>query len=435
MRKTDLLTPVSRRAFFRLTCGGTAAFTASSWLGTLAAHAAETRRKYKSCILLWMAGGPTQFETFAPTPEAPEEYRGKFKAIRTAVPGIQISELFPRFAEQMKHAAIIRSMSTEANAHESGRYLMHTGYPQTEPKVDGKPFPDMGAVVSKEFGDPAALAPNYVYLANEGGGTVEPLGPGFLGTAYRALVIQDPDKGVENLKSDLNPERLGRRTELLGFLHDQFARERPAEAIEAHRTNIRRASGLMQSTLARAFDISLEPKGAVDSYGGSRFGKQCLMARRLVEVGVPFVEISSGNWDHHSILSTSMARKGPETDAGMAALVADLHSRGLLDSTLVVWMGEFGRTPKNNRGGDGRDHYSKAWSTVLIGGGTKGGQVIGRTDKLGETVEDRPVSAADFFATIFKLLGIDPKKEHQASGGRPIRIVREGAKPIVELIG
>ena len=427
----------SRRAFLRLACGGAVGFGSSSWLSALAAHAAATGRKYQSCVLLFMRGGPSHMDTFDPKPDAPAEYRGPLKAIPTAVPGIQVSEWFPRVAEQMKHAALIRSMTHKDAGHAGGTYLMHTGFPMNEPKVDGKPYPGLGAVVGKELGDPGAAAPNYVVLdlENPGAGRVEQIGPGFLGLAYEPLVVIDPAKGVENLKSNLEAGQVKNRMTLLDHVQEQFAQAYQAEAIEAHRTNLKRAVGLMQSQVGKAFDIGQEPASAAAPYGASRIGKQCLLARRLIEVGVPFVEVLSSGWDSHASSDlkrlTSLA---PETDRAMAALASDLQSRGLLDSTLIIWMGEFGRTPRlSNKGG--RDHYATAFSSVLIGGGIKGGQVIGRTDKLGATVEDRPVSPADFFATVFKILGIDPNKEHQASGGRPIRMVKDGARVIKELMG
>jgi uncharacterized protein (DUF1501 family) len=422
----------SRRAFLRLASGG---FASASWIGTLAAHAAATGRKYKSCILLFMRGGPTHIDTFDPKPDAPAEYRGPYKTIDTSVPGIHIGEWFPKVAEQMKHAAIIRGMSHNDAGHAGGTYLMHTGFPLTEPKVEGKPYPGLGAVVGKELGDPDAAAPNYVVLdlEDQGAGRVEQIGPGFLGTAYEPLVVLDPAKGVENLKSSLDAGQFKNRMTLLNHIQDQFFQDYQAEAIEAHRTNLKRAVGLMQSQVGKAFDISLEPASSAAAFGSSRIGKQCLLARRLVEIGVPFAEVLSGGWDSHATSDLRLLNTlAPDTDRAMAALTADLKTRGLLDSTLIVWMGEFGRTPKvSNKGG--RDHYAAAFSTVLIGGGIKGGQVIGRTDRLGATVEDRRISPADFFATIYKILGIDPAKEHQASGGRPIRAVKEGARPIAEL--
>jgi uncharacterized protein (DUF1501 family) len=437
MRSSDPRSLVSRRTLLRLAVGGVAGFSSSSWLSGVAAHAAATGRKYKSCILLFMRGGPSHTDTFDPRPNAPPEYRGPFKAIQTSVPGIQVSEMFPRVAEQMKHAAIIRGMSHNDAGHAGGTYLMHTGFPLSEPKVDGKPYPGLGAVGGKELGDPAAAAPNYVVLdlENPGAGRVEQIGPGFLGPAHEPLVVLDPSKGVENLQSTLAADQFRSRMALLDHVQDTFARTYQAEAIEAQRTNLRRAVGLMQSQVGKAFDISQEPAAAAAAYGSGRFGKQCLLARRLIEVGVPFVEVLSSGWDTHAISDMKLfGTLAPETDRAMAALTADLESRGLLGSTLIVWMGEFGRTPKHGPKG-GRDHYAQAFSSVLLGGGIQGGQVIGRTDRLGATVEDRPVSPADFFATIYQILGIDPQKEHQASGGRPIRMVKEGTWPIKELLG
>jgi uncharacterized protein (DUF1501 family) len=426
----------SRRGFLRLAAGGVAGFSSSSWLGTVAAHAAARGRKFKSCILLFMRGGPSHIDTFDPKPEAPPDYRGPFQAIPTSLPGIHVSELFPKLAQQLQHAAILRGMSHRDAGHAGGTYLMHTGFPQNEPKVDGKPYPGLGAVVGKELGDPGAAAPNYVVLdlENPGAGRVEQLGPGFLGSSYEPLMVVDPAKGVENLRSPLEADQFRNRMALLDHVQETFSQAYQAEAIETHRTNFKRAVGLMQSQVGKAFDISQEPAALAAAYGAGRFGKQCLMARRLVEVGVPFVEVLSGGWDSHAASDMRLfVNLAPETDQAMSALVADLKERGLLETTLIVWTGEFGRTPKlSNKGG--RDHYSQAFSSLLIGGGIKGGQVVGRTDKLGATVEDQPVSPADFFATIYKLLGIDPNKKHAASGGRPIRMVKEGGKPIAELV-
>jgi hypothetical protein len=386
----------------------------------------------KRCIFLLMEGGPSHIDTFDPKPDAPAEFRGSFRPIGTAVPGIQVSEVFPRFAEQLRHAAIIRGMSTGDRGHAGARYLMHTGYPFQTPRVDGKTYPDLGAVVAKELGDPRSVAPNYVFLYSEGGSAQDVYGPGFLGPEYRPLVVQDPNRGVENLESPLNAEQFRDRLELLEHVQSGFQEAYRAEAIRVQRTNVQRAIGLMQSDVARAFDLRREPAASAEPYGSSRFGKQCLMARRLIEVGVPFVEVSFNSWDHHANITNQIRRQGGELDVGMSALIRDLRGRGLLDNTLIVWMGEFGRTPQMR--GDGRDHYAQAWSTALIGGGLRGGQVIGRTDARGATVEARPVSAHDFFATVFRILGIDPGREHQAAGGRPIRITREGARPINELL-
>lgn len=423
-------TSVSRRGFLRLAAGGAAALGSSSWLSAVAQQAGG--RRYKSCILLFMHGGPSHIDTFDPKPDAPAEIRGSFRPINTAVNGIQVSEVFPRVAEQMRHAAIIRGMATGDRGHASARYLMHTGYPFATPRVDGKTYPDLGAIVAKETGDPRSVAPNYVFLYSESGSAQDVYGPGFLGPEYRPLVVQDPNRGVENLASTQEADQFRNRMELLEHVQSNFQDAYQAEAIRAQRSNLQRAIGLMQSNVAQAFDLRREPAASAEPYGTSRFGKQCLMARRLIEVGVPFVEVSFSSWDHHANITNQIRRQGGEVDIGMTALIRDLQSRRLLDSTLIVWMGEFGRTPRMR--GDGRDHYGQAWSSVLIGGGLRGGQVIGRTDANGAEVAARPVSAHDFFATIFRLIGIDPGREHQASGGRPIRIVREGAQPIQELL-
>lgn len=428
----DLPQPVCRRSFLRLAAGGMAGVASSSWLSALADEAATTRRRYKSCILLFMHGGPTHIDTFDPKPDAPAEYRGNFRPIQTSVPGIQISEVFPRFAQQMQHAAIIRGMSTVDSGHASARYMMHTGYPFSTPRVDAKPYPDLGSIVAKELGDPRSIAPNYVFLYSESGNAADVYGPGFLGPEYRPLIVQNPNRGVENLQSPLNVERFSDRVALLNHVQDEFYQTYRAEAIQAHRINLNRAVGLMQSQVAGAFDLSQEPAASADPYGASHFGRQCLMARRLIEVGIPFVEVSFSGWDHHANITNLVRRQGAELDAGMSALIGDLRTRGLLDSTLIVWMGEFGRTPRMR--GDGRDHYAQAWSSVLMGGGLRGGQVIGRTDEHGAIVVERPVTAHDFFATIFRILAIDPNKEHRTSNGRPIRLVREGARPITELL-
>jgi uncharacterized protein (DUF1501 family) len=215
-----------------------------------------------------------------------------------------------------------------------------------------------------------------------------------------------------------------------------FYRQYRAAAAFDHHTTYRRAVQLMQSKEAKAFDLSLEPTNSRDKYGTGRFAEGCLLARRLVEVGVPFVEVTLGGWDTHQNNFTRVKALSQQVDKPLAALVHDLKDRGLLDSTLIIWMGEFGRTPKiNTRGNEpGRDHYPRAWSLAMFGGGIRGGQVIGKTDAEGATVVDRPVSATDFLATVCKILGIDPNKQNEAGNGRPIRIVDKGAHPISELL-
>jgi len=223
---------------------------------------------------------------------------------------------------------------------------------------------------------------------------------------------------------------------LLEEMEQSFFRDRPSAVSNAHHTTYQRAVSLIHDQGASAFDLSREPQSARSAYGSSRFGQGCLMARRLVEAGVSFVEVNLGGWDTHQDNFNKVQQLSADVDPAMSALVTDLRQRGLLDSTLVVWMGEFGRTPRINTRGNrpGRDHYPRAWSTVLLGGGIRGGQVIGRTDRAGTAVFERPVSAIDFLATVCRILGIDPNKMNPTPRGRPVRIVDRGANPIRELV-
>jgi hypothetical protein len=318
-------------------------------------------------------------------------------------------------------------MSTPEGAHGRARYYLHTGYKEG---VGGIVHPSLGAIVSSEIGRPDSPMPNFVAIAKGN------YGAGFLGARHQPLVVGSPAKGVENLRPLVSPQQFEKRVGLLEDMERAFFREYKASAGTDHRTTYQRAVTLMQSKEAKAFDLSLEPQASRSAYGDGAFADGCLLARRLVEVGVPFVEVTLGGWDTHQDNWTRVKRLSQQIDTPMAALVADLKQRGLLDSTLVVWMGEFGRTPRiNSRGAKpGRDHYPRAWSSVLFGGGIKAGQVIGKTDREGAAVTERPISGLDFLATVCKLLGIDYTKQNNTPGGRPIRIVDKGARPIQELL-
>jgi hypothetical protein len=415
---------LSRRDLFKLSAAGVLTTSMSGWLDVLAAHAAGSAGKHKACILLWMDGGPSQKDTFDLKPNT--ENAGDFKPISTSVPGIQISEHFPKLAKQMQHAAIIRSMSTGEGAHGRAKYYLHTGYREGQ---GGLVYPSLGAIVSAELGRSDSPLPNFVAVGNRG------YGAGFLGARHQPLIVNDPAKGVQNLKPLVDNKEFADRLGLLEQMEQGFFRSYKATSIGDHRTTYQRAVQLMRSKEAKAFDLALEPAASKEAYGRTKFGEGCLLARRLIEVGIPFAEVTLGGWDTHQNNFERVQKLSAEVDPAVSALVNDLKSRGLLDSTLIVWMGEFGRTPKiNTRGAKpGRDHYPKAWSTVLLGGGIKGGQVIGRTDKEGAAVEDHVVSAIDFMATICKVLGIDYTKQNNTPIGRPIRIAEKGATPIKEL--
>lgn len=417
---------LSRRDWMKLSAAGVSALSLSGWFKVLASRAAGLPSKHKSCILLWMDGGPSHKDTFDLKPGTKDA--GEFKPIPTAVPGIQISEHFPKLAQLMNHAAILRGMSTGEGAHPRAKYYLHTGYKEGQ---GGLNYPSLGSLVSAELGRSDAAMPNYVSVGNRS------YGGGFLGAHHAPLIVTDPVRGVENLKPMVNSSHFDDRLGLLQEMESAFYREYKADAGADHKTTYQRAVTLMQSKEAKAFDLSQEPASSREAYGSSRFGDGCLLARRLVETGVSFVEVTLGGWDTHQNNWDRVKQLSQQVDPAMSALVNDLKQRGLFDSTLIIWMGEFGRTPRiNSRGAKpGRDHYPRAWSSVLLGGGIKGGQVVGKTDQEGAAVVERPISTLDFLSTVCEALGINWKKQNQTPIGRPVRIVDKGANPLKELLG
>jgi uncharacterized protein (DUF1501 family) len=422
-----------RRALLASAAGA----TLSGWLGRLAAAAPDSPRP-RSCILLWMGGGPSHIDTFDPKPDAKADIRGEFKAIDTSVPGIRINEHFPRFAKLMKHAAILRGMSTLESDHNLATYHLHTGYQNRAGAVS---FPSLGAIVAKELGKRDVPLPNFVSI---GRAPQDALSAGFLGPSCQALAVTDPVRGLDFIEPAGSPAAFERQVDLLQQFEKKFHDEYKSAASEAHRTALDRAVRLMNSVQKTAFDLSREPDAVREAYGKpgaagggkpgavkvggdgfGNFGQGCLMARRLVEAGVPFVEVVMGDgvgWDTHRDNFPRVKALSLECDTAMAALADDLQKRGLLETTLIVWMGEFGRTP--HCAGGGRNHWAKAWSTVLVGGGIKGGQVIGRTDRDAAAVVERPISVTDFLGTVCTILGIDhTKKNHPPGVDRPIPIV------------
>jgi uncharacterized protein (DUF1501 family) len=422
---------ISRRAFL-------AAGVSSYWLPALAASAANDPDRKRSCIVLWMSGGPTQTDTFDPKPDHPNG--GPFKAIKTSVEGVKISEHLPLVASQMKHLAIVRSMATKEGDHGRATLNLHTGnLPQGAIE-----FPVFGSLVAKEKEQPGADLPGFVSITPRGFGGAA-LSAGFLGPQYAPLVVGGNGDtfgtettgglNVENLglPAKVSPQRADERRQLLDDLESDFLTSRPGTATKSHASAYQRAARLMRESAAKAFDLSDEADKLRDQYGRNRFGQGCLLARRLVERGVPFVEVSLGNWDTHDNNFVQVKSLCQTLDPAWATLMSDLKDKGLLDTTTVVWMGEFGRTPGINPR-QGRDHYPNAWSVVLGGGGIKGGQVVGKTSKDGMLVEERPTSVPDLLATICLALGINPEKQNMSNVNRPIRIVDQSAVPVKEVL-
>jgi hypothetical protein len=412
---------LGRRAFL----SATAAAPLAGWLGRLAAQTAD-QTPVKSCILLWMAGGPSHLDTFDLKPDAPDRVRGEFRPIDTSVPGIQISEHFPKFACLMQHAALLRGMSTVESDHELATYHVHTGY---QKRAGGVAFPSLGAIVSRELSRRDFPLPNFVCI---GRGPRHATRAGLLGPGHQPLDVLNPDRGTDYLDPLVGLDQFSRQFELLTLLNSDFQATYRTPAAEAHASALARAVRLMTAEQKQAFDLSKESEAARDRYGRGSFGQGCLMARRLVETGVRFVEVMSGDgvgWDTHQGNFPRTRALSLEADTGMATLLNDLRERGLLDSTLVIWMGEFGRSPQISSGG-GRNHWAKAWTSVLAGGGIPGGQTIGRTDRDAAEVIDRPITVPDFLATVCTILGIDYTKQNQAPDViRPIPIV-DTTKPV-----
>lgn len=419
----------SRRDFIKLSSAGVFGLSYSGWMNVLAARAAEksgsTGKKAKACILLWMAGGPSHKDTFDLKPDS--KGAGEFKPIDTSAEGIRISENLPLLAKQMHHGALIRSMSTGEGAHPRAAFNMHTGYREGQ---GGVAYPSIGSIVSHEIGKKDFTLPNYVSIGGRS------YGSGFIGPKDQPLIVSDPSRGVEDLRSVVSGARFDNRVGLLEEMEKAFYHTYQADNINDHKTTYHRAVTMMQSKEAKAFDLSQESSSSKSAYGSGRFAEGCLMARRLVEVGIPFVEVTLGGWDTHQDNFARVKSLSAQVDKPMSALIADLQTRGLLDSTLVIWMGEFGRTPNINARGakPGRDHYPRAWSLAMFGGGVKGGMVHGATDKEGASVSEGKVSCIDFMATVCELMGIDHTKENETPTKRPVRIVDKGAKAVKAII-
>ena len=434
---------LSRRDWLKWGAVGLGGISQSGWLGALAARAAKDPQRKRSCILLWMSGGPSQLDTFDLKSGHPNG--GPFKPIQTSVPGIQISEHFSRIAKFANHMAIVRSMTSKEGDHGRATYLLRTGYVPQGPVE----YPALGSLVSKELGDGDSELPNFVSVAPFRFGNAKAFGSGFLGPRHAPLIVGEaaqfqgrlsPADVEDALKvrdlaasPDIDSARADARMQMLRQVQHEFQASHPDGSAASHQSAYERAARLMRSPAARAFLLEDEKAPVRDAYGRNLFGQGCLLARRLVERQVPFVEVTLNGWDTHSNNANTVRDLSQTVDAAWSALMTDLQDRGLLETTLIVWMGEFGRTPKH-AGRDGRDHWPNSFSAVLAGGGIRGGQVVGDTGPDGAVIKDRPVTVPEFLATICESLGIDHQKQNLSNVGRPIRIVAPGTRAVREVL-
>lgn len=387
----------------------------------------------KSLIHIYLPGGCAHQETWDPKPYAPTEYRGPFKSIKTNVPGMEFSENMKQMAKVADKICVIRSMNHGEAAHERGTHNMFTGY-RPSPAIE---YPCFGSVISHEFG-PRKNLPPYVCVPNQPN---QFAGTGYLSSMYGPFALgSDPalDKNFKvrdlTLPGGVDEKRFQRRRSLLETVDAHFRKNEAADEIDAMDTFYQRAYSLISSPEARnAFDLTKEDDKLKERYGKNQAGMRMLLARRLVESGVRLVTLTYGSWDMHDRIEDGIKRNVPDFDRALAMLINDLSERGLLDSTLVMVSSEFGRTPKINKT-SGRDHWPRVFSTVLAGGGIRGGMVYGASDALASEPEQDPVSVEDFATTVYHQLGINADKELIAPGPRPMEIVADGSV-ITDIIG
>ena len=409
----------------------------SGWFPAFANELAGQPQRTRHCILLWMSGGPTQTDTFDMKPG--HTNGGEFKEIQTKSPGLRFSEHMPKLAAMSDQLALLRGMSTNEGDHGRGTYLMRTGHVPQGPFQ----YPSFGSSLANQLGSNNQNLPNYVSIGAFRAFNQEAFSPGFLGPKFGPLFVGAtdipgamnagaggfPELKVQSLQrlAGIDEGRMNKRLDLWKGLQADFLAANRGNAAMTHNTVYAGAVKLMNSQDSKAFDLSDEPVKLREEYGRSVFGQGCLMARRLIEQGVAFVEVSLGTnsggagWDTHTDNFNAVKNLSGELDAGWATLMKDLSDRGLLESTTSLWMGEFGRTPQINTT-SGRDHFPGAWTTVLAGGGIVGGQAYGETSKDGTDVIDGEVAASDLLATVAQAVGIGPKASQQDENGRPIPI-------------
>ncbi|MBI1367839.1 MAG: DUF1501 domain-containing protein [Planctomycetes bacterium] len=425
-----LMDDVSRRHFV---AGAAAAFLGVSFVPGLekvmGAPAADIPAnppgggKAKRCIYIFLTGGLSHIDTFDPKPGTSEQ--GPTKVIPTNVPGIALTEYLPGLAKQMDKIALIRSMTTKVGAHERGQYFMRTSY---QPIATIR-HPAMGAWVMKLGPATHLTLPGNVIVNPDSGHP----GAGFLDSRFAPLAIGDPDAGLQNshLPAGVTQSRFENRLSLTNQFDQSFRARYPQKDVQAYTDFYQDAVKLMSSKDLEAFDLDKESKSTRDAYGDNKFGQGCLLARRLAQRGVRFIEIDNGGWDTHQDNFDRLGDKMPEIDQGLSALLADLAAQGMLEDTLVAVCSEFGRTPKINER-TGRDHHPRVFTTLLAGGGVKGGQVHGKSDDKAFAVADQPVEIPDFNATIAWALGLPISVQTKSASGRPFTVAAKG-QPVTSL--
>ena len=404
---------LDRRTFLGGTLGGFFAYALRNRADSLFAQ--ESAGRAKRCVVLWMDGGPSQMDTFDPKPGV--DTGGPTKSIETAAKGIRIVEDLPQIARRMKRLSIVRSINSKEGDHLRGQYLFHTGYPL----VEGFARPALGATISKET--PESKTPKYVTLGAAG------FGPAYLGAAHAPFSVEDAKQALDSLRA---VARKKDRIRFLRALDQEFDAGHPAEVLAGREEMLRKIEDLSDTPFVRALDLESEPSRDRERYGKSDFGQRCLTARRLLESGVRFVEVHQTGWDTHVDNFNVVGSQCRLIDGPWAALMDDLDARGLLDETVVVWMGEFGRTPGINAR-NGRDHYPRVSCAVVGGGGIQGGRVIGETDRLGNGIVKDAVSVPDLFATLFACFGVDPKRRFRTEFGGTATLT-DGGTPIRALL-
>jgi uncharacterized protein (DUF1501 family) len=436
----------NRRDMLRNLGLGLLGTSCAGWLPALAAEVAQDPRRRRHCILLWMSGGPSQTDLFDMKPG--HANGGEFKELPTNVPGLRFSEHLPNLAKQADRLAIVRSLSTKEGDHARGTHLVRTGHSP----IGGVAYPSIACALAKELTSESLVLPNYVTVAPPRDINPAAFEPGFLGPSYAPAIVATSTSAsptqpasapgsLANLKLDdlelpptIDGEQASKRMELWKTLERKFFEQRNGTSFDAHNALYRKAAEMMRPEVRAAFDLTGEPDQVRRRYGTGIFGQGCLLARRLVERGVPFVEVALGDglgWDTHQDNFRRVQRLSAELDAGWATLMSELQERGLLYRTTILWISEFGRTPVINSNA-GRDHFPAAWSCAFAGGGIRGGQTYGRTSADGMTVEENRVLIGDVLATLCTALGVPPHHENITPANRPIKLA-EG-EPIRDIL-